>query len=270
MATRKKRAPAPRSKARRSAARGPLTSLTSDWYWEQDAELRFTRVDVQTGTPGEQELARNIVGKRRWETDIDIEGGWAAHRALLKTRAPFREVMMWREFDDGSRRYMSVSGEPVFDAKGRFTGYRGVGRDVTGQKRGEQLLRLQHTVTSRLAEAAEPARAFEGALHAICESEGWDYAEFWRKNQAKGVEVIGVVFDSGEPQEIQDFVRENRIPYRQLLGDDRLQEAFQANQGFPTTFVIDGQGIIRTTILGSTPHKFERLQQTVDAALVAR
>ena len=103
-----------------------------------------------------------------------------------------------------------------------------------------------------------------------CLKEIPDYAEFWRKNQAKGVEVIGVVFDSGEPQEIQDFVRENRIPYRQLLGDDRLQEAFQANQGFPTTFVIDGQGIIRTTILGSTPHKFERLQQTVDAALVAR
>ena len=102
-----------------------------------------------------------------------------------------------------------------------------------------------------------------------CLKELPDYAEFWRKNQGKGVEVIGVVFESGEPQEIQDFVRENRIPYRQLLGDDKLQEAFQANQGFPTTFVIDGQGMIRTTILGSTPHKFERLQQTVDAALGA-
>jgi len=102
-----------------------------------------------------------------------------------------------------------------------------------------------------------------------CLKELPDYAEFWRKNQGKGVEVIGVVFESGEPQEIQDFVRENRIPYRQLLGDDKMQEAFQANQGFPTTFVIDGQGIIRTTILGSTPHKFERLQQTVDAALAA-
>jgi peroxiredoxin len=95
------------------------------------------------------------------------------------------------------------------------------------------------------------------------------YADFWRKNQGRGVEVIGVVFESGDPQEIQDFVRENRIPYRQLLGDDQLQEAFKANQGFPTTFVIDGQGIIRTTILGATPHKFERLQQTVDAALAA-
>jgi len=103
-----------------------------------------------------------------------------------------------------------------------------------------------------------------------CLKELPDYAEFWRKNQGKGVEVIGVVFESGEPQEIQDFVRENRIPYRQLLGDDNVQEAFQANQGFPTTFVIDGQGIIRTTILGSTPRKFEKLQQTVDAALAAR
>jgi peroxiredoxin len=102
-----------------------------------------------------------------------------------------------------------------------------------------------------------------------CLKELPDYAEFWRKNQGKGVEVIGVVFESGEPQEIQDFVRENRIPYRQLIGDDKLQEAFQANQGFPTTFVIDGQGMIRTTILGSTPHKFERLQQTVDTALAA-
>jgi peroxiredoxin len=103
-----------------------------------------------------------------------------------------------------------------------------------------------------------------------CLKELPEYVEFWRKNQGRGVEVIGVVFESGEPQEIQDFVRENRIPYRQLLGDDKLQEAFQGNQGFPTTFVIDGQGIIRTTILGSTPHKFEKLQQTVDAALAAR
>jgi peroxiredoxin len=102
-----------------------------------------------------------------------------------------------------------------------------------------------------------------------CLKEIPEYADFWRKNQGRGVEVIGVVFESGDPQEIQDFVRENRIPYRQLLGDDQLQEAFKANQGFPTTFVIDGQGIIRTTILGATPHKFERLQQTVDAALAA-
>lgn len=96
------------------------------------------------------------------------------------------------------------------------------------------------------------------------------YADFWKKNQARGVEVLGVVFDSGQPQEIQDFVRENRIPYRQLLGDERLQDAYGANQGFPTTFVIDGEGMIRTRILGANPDKFRILQEAVDAALVGQ
>jgi diguanylate cyclase (GGDEF)-like protein/PAS domain S-box-containing protein len=163
-----------------------LSGLSSDWYWEQDAELRFTRVDVQIGAPGEQELARQILGKTRWETGIHVEGGWDAHRAVLQARAPFRDVLMWRDFDDGSRRYISTSGEPIFDAQGRFAGYRGVGRDVTAQKRGERLLRMQHSVTRCLAEASAAAEGVERALRAICEAEGWDRAELRRLDPADG------------------------------------------------------------------------------------
>jgi diguanylate cyclase (GGDEF)-like protein/PAS domain S-box-containing protein len=175
MATRKTRPP--ESKA----------SLSSDWYWEQDAELRFVRVEVQTGAPGEQELAQKNLGRRPWETGLSVEGGWEAHRELLGARAPFREVLMWRDFDDASRRYISVSGQPVFDAKGRFTGYRGVGRDITRQKRSELLLRLQHSVTRGLAEADGPLAGVESALRAVCETEGWDCGELWRVDEAKGV-----------------------------------------------------------------------------------
>ena len=103
-----------------------------------------------------------------------------------------------------------------------------------------------------------------------CIKEIPDYAEFWKKNRPRGVEVVGVVCDSGEPDEIQDFVREYRIPYRQLLGDEEVQAAFGALQGFPTTFVIDGQGVIRKKMLGSPPGKFEALQKLVDEALAAR
>jgi diguanylate cyclase (GGDEF)-like protein/PAS domain S-box-containing protein len=164
-----------------------LSGLSSDWYWEQDADLRFTRVDVQLGAPGEQELANRILGKQRWETGIQVEGGWEAHRALLEAREPFRDVLMWRDFDDGSRRYVSTSGEPVFDAQGRFAGYRGVGRDVTQQKRGELLLRMQHAVTQCLAEASAAAEGIECALRAICEAEGWERGEFRRLDPADGV-----------------------------------------------------------------------------------
>ena len=100
-----------------------------------------------------------------------------------------------------------------------------------------------------------------------CIAEIPDYIEFSKRNQSRGVEVVGVVCDSGEPQEILDFVREHRIPYRQLLGDEQVQDAFGGNQGFPTTFVIDGRGMLRTKEVGSSPNKFERLQAAVDAAL---
>ncbi len=102
-----------------------------------------------------------------------------------------------------------------------------------------------------------------------CIAEIPEYAEFWKRNQTRGVEVIGVVFDSGEPQEIQDFVREYRIPYRQLLGNEKLQDEYGANRGFPTTFVIDAEGVIRSKMLGSPPQKFAALQKAVDQALTA-
>ena len=100
-----------------------------------------------------------------------------------------------------------------------------------------------------------------------CIKEIPEYDEFWRKNQSRGVEVLGIVMDSGSPDDILDFVREYKIAYRQLLGDEKIAAEFGVNQGFPTTFVIDGEGMIRTKILGSPPTKFDKLQETVDAAL---
>jgi peroxiredoxin len=103
-----------------------------------------------------------------------------------------------------------------------------------------------------------------------CITEIPEYAKFASRNQGRGVQVIGIVLDSGEPQEIQDFVNEHRITYRQLLGTEQVQDAFGANMGLPTTFVVDGEGNIRSKILGSTPGKFEELQKAVDAALATR
>jgi len=103
-----------------------------------------------------------------------------------------------------------------------------------------------------------------------CLTELPEYVAFAERNRARGVEVVGVVFDSGEPREVQDFVREHRVTYRQLLGTDDVAEAFGGNQGFPTTFVIDAEGRIRLTVLGSTPDKFDRLQKAVDQALAVQ
>ena len=118
-----------------------LTRLSSDWYWEQDAELRFV------GTSGSSDARGGItpqahIGMQRWElpgTQI-IGQTWEQHRAVLEARQPFRDVIL-RRTAGGEVRYVSVAGEPVFDAQQKFAGYRGVATDITDKRRGEEALR---------------------------------------------------------------------------------------------------------------------------------
>src|SRR5688572_11800444 len=242
----------PRAPAAKSAPL-PITSLSSDWYWEQDAEHRFTRLEMQSGGTSDADLVQAALGKRRWECGIEVHGGWDAHRALLEARKPFRDVLMWRSRADGARRYAAVSGAPMFDARGRFTGYRGVSRDVTEQKRGEELLRLQHLVTRRMAEAASGAEGVEDVLRAICENEGWDCGELWRLDEGSGVMrrfmhwaspggeaytavsgdfefkpgegLVGAVWQSGEALWIPDVLADSRTARRSLATDTGLRAA---------------------------------------------
>ena len=206
-------------KKKRKATPEVVRELSRDWYWEQDASLHFTRVDAHGAA--EQALATTIVGKKRWETGIEVEGGWEAHRAVLEARAPFRDVLMWRRLDDGSRRYFTVSGDPITDDKGRFCGYRGIGRDITKQKRMQQLLKLQHAVTRRLGDAAGVAEALSGALQAICDAEGWDCAEFWK-------------FSAGE---LRPFVQWSRP------GDPQAQRFIDASRDLA---IKPGAGLVGT------------------------
>ena len=150
-----------------------LTNLSSDWYWEQDAEFRFTRLEGRRVAGGDPELRARLIGARRWESGLHVEGGWDAHRKLLAARLPYHDVLMWRTQRDGSTRYLRVSGEPVYAANGRFVGYRGVGREITAEKRAEQLLRLEHQVARALSDAEDAVEGLRAVLRAICQSEGW-------------------------------------------------------------------------------------------------
>jgi PAS domain S-box-containing protein len=121
-----------------------LAAMSSDWYWEQDAELRFRSVSEVFFQ--RSRLSRTeVLGKRRWELagSSPLNTTWDAHRALLEARLPFRDFEYVRVADDGSRQFVSLSGEPVFAADGRFTGYRGTGRDTTERRRAEQELRAR-------------------------------------------------------------------------------------------------------------------------------
>lgn len=131
-----------------------LTQLSADWYWEQDDQFRFTMISGA----GAAAMSRGgepsaYLGKARWETpDLSpMAGDWSQHRAQLERHEPFRDLLMQRRMEDGSLRYMSVSGEPVLDQAGRFKGYRGVASNVTARVEAEQALRASEARLEQLA-----------------------------------------------------------------------------------------------------------------------
>jgi diguanylate cyclase (GGDEF)-like protein/PAS domain S-box-containing protein len=118
-----------------------LTELSSDWYWEQDADLRFTQVSSRFA---EFNLSIEAhIGKTRWELPLSgvSEEQWRAHRELLSAHKPFQDFVYQRHDNSGNLRTISVSGRPIFGDQGVFKGYRGTGRDITEQKRAEEQIR---------------------------------------------------------------------------------------------------------------------------------
>ncbi|WP_413436904.1 response regulator [Sulfuriferula sp. GW1] len=109
-----------------------LTELSSDWYWEQDENGHFTNVYgpvLEMLSPAQADSlpdAPQETPAARWN-----ETERAALAANIAARRPFLNFIYSRVLADGVHQYFQVSGEPKFDPIGRFTGYRGVGRDVT-------------------------------------------------------------------------------------------------------------------------------------------
>ena len=130
-----------------------LVAMSSDWYWEQDAEFRFQSMTGDFSEKSGIGLHR-IVGRTRWELVpglADSEAG-REHIAALEAREPFRNLEYCALDDSGEARWYCINGQPTFDSHGVFTGYRGTGSDITARKVTEQRVHhvAQHDVLTGL------------------------------------------------------------------------------------------------------------------------
>jgi len=108
-----------------------LTELASDWYWEQNATGAFTHVSG----PVMEMLGVGFTAFLGGTSDGETTGWNPAERdalqAKIAARQPFLDFAFSRLAADGSLRQFRVSGEPMFSASSRYTGYRGIGVEVT-------------------------------------------------------------------------------------------------------------------------------------------
>lgn len=115
-----------------------FAECSSDWFWEMDENLRFSyfseRFTEVTGVAAEA-----LLGKTREETGIPgiDQDTWLEHLDTLQAHQPFRNFTHPRTMADGTIVWLSISGQPHFDLLGQFSGYRGIGTDVTRLKRAE-------------------------------------------------------------------------------------------------------------------------------------
>ncbi len=113
-----------------------LTEMSSDFYWESDSAHRLTqrtRSKREMADPAFLETA--LIGQFCWEVPhrSPDAAGWLVYRALFEAHLPIRDFTISRFGTDGAVHYVSVSGDPIFNASGEFTGYQGVGSDITDQ-----------------------------------------------------------------------------------------------------------------------------------------
>jgi signal transduction histidine kinase len=139
-----------------------LIGLLSDWHWEQDENGCFTLI-AETGQMRTPAQFRQYIGK----TLHEIPGIWMQEkdwRILNHTttrREPFQEsVFQWRDANNALH-YLSVSGQPIFSAEGKFKGYRGVTKDVTEKIRFQEELASSNAALRELSEAQQAFREAE-------------------------------------------------------------------------------------------------------------
>ncbi|MEM9061055.1 MAG: ATP-binding protein [Pseudomonadota bacterium] len=109
-----------------------FAAAAGDWFWESDAEGRFSyfspHFETSFGEPSDP-----YIGKTRKEVALrfyDVEAA-TEQIALIEQRKPFRDLQFLRKTAAGDLVWARASGVPRYDSNGEFIGYRGAGSNVT-------------------------------------------------------------------------------------------------------------------------------------------
>jgi PAS domain S-box-containing protein len=118
-----------------------LAERTSDWAWELDDQGVYVysspRIKDVLGLRPEDVLGRDPVDLVSKDDSERVSKQLAR---VISSRAPISAMEKEVRHKDGHIVYLEMSGTPYFDPEGKYLGYRGVDRDITGRKAAKQAI----------------------------------------------------------------------------------------------------------------------------------
>jgi PAS domain S-box-containing protein len=121
-----------------------FSSTAADWFWEMDADLRYSYVSVDdasiTGLPAAAYIGRTFreTQPRRFSETKLLE-----FENALNNHESFSEIRFSHVTEEGKEIHQAISGKAVFGEDGVFLGYRGGGRNIASLIETEEALRRE-------------------------------------------------------------------------------------------------------------------------------
>jgi len=111
-----------------------FAEMSSDWFWVQDSNFRFTK--VSGGLLNKLDIdPKHYIGKTREEIAADMpDDEMNRLNAILTERRTFQDFEYFVLEPVWGKRYISISGAPLYDGNGQFIGYHGTGKDITARR----------------------------------------------------------------------------------------------------------------------------------------
>ena len=116
-----------------------FAGAASDWFWETDKQHHFAWETKRGEEITRVGIDKNI-SRARWDMPGPVCGDedfWKPHKTRLASHQAFRDLEYPFFFPHGDTGYLRISGVPIFNADGEFSGYRGTGSDITQTKLAE-------------------------------------------------------------------------------------------------------------------------------------
>jgi PAS domain S-box-containing protein len=128
--------------------------ISADWFWETDADDRFSYFSVATTKTGV--ALGDSLGIRRRDgaaQQPDNLARIATLEAMVARREAFHDFAYQAGLGNDHLRWYSISGEPRYDSTGSFLGYRGAGRDATERVETQRALEVKSLVLQAIMRA---------------------------------------------------------------------------------------------------------------------